>query len=175
MIGVTSGVAATLGILKPTPELFTQMATCMGLGEWVSGCSPQPCDLSPSVPRTLAASLVSVCWLWPHLSWVHQLLLWDTFHAYISLGTSWISLHAFLWELHFFVCIMGRLLWHQCASPYSEYFLSFRLYHSAGSVSGTSSAQVNMASKYLTSFHCLNLTQTTPCCSCFSVPNSRHV
>ncbi|KAK0066389.1 NAD(P) transhydrogenase mitochondrial [Biomphalaria pfeifferi] len=32
IIGVTSGVAATLGILKPTPELFTQMATCMGLG-----------------------------------------------------------------------------------------------------------------------------------------------
>lgn len=32
MIGVTSGVAATLGLLKPTPELFTQMATCMGLG-----------------------------------------------------------------------------------------------------------------------------------------------
>ncbi|KAH9488250.1 hypothetical protein Btru_063908 [Bulinus truncatus] len=32
IIGVTSGVAATLGILKPTPETFTQMATCMGLG-----------------------------------------------------------------------------------------------------------------------------------------------
>lgn len=32
MIGVSSGVAATLGLLKPTPELFTQMATCMGLG-----------------------------------------------------------------------------------------------------------------------------------------------
>ncbi|CAL1537588.1 unnamed protein product [Lymnaea stagnalis] len=32
IIGVTSGVAATLGILKPTAETFTQMATCMGLG-----------------------------------------------------------------------------------------------------------------------------------------------
>jgi len=32
IIGVTSGIAATLGILKPTPEVFTQMATCMGAG-----------------------------------------------------------------------------------------------------------------------------------------------
>ncbi|KAK7489396.1 hypothetical protein BaRGS_00019340, partial [Batillaria attramentaria] len=32
IIGVTSGIAATLGLLKPSPELFTQMATCMGLG-----------------------------------------------------------------------------------------------------------------------------------------------
>lgn len=32
IIGVTSGVAATLGLLKPSAELFTQMATCMGLG-----------------------------------------------------------------------------------------------------------------------------------------------
>lgn len=32
MIGVSSGVVATLGLLKPSPELFTQMATCMGLG-----------------------------------------------------------------------------------------------------------------------------------------------
>lgn len=33
MIGVASGIAATLGLLKPDPELFTQMATCMGLGK----------------------------------------------------------------------------------------------------------------------------------------------
>lgn len=32
IIGVTSGVAATLGLLKPSAELFTQMAACMGLG-----------------------------------------------------------------------------------------------------------------------------------------------
>jgi NAD(P) transhydrogenase len=32
MIGVSSGVAATLGIIKPSPELFTQMAACMGIG-----------------------------------------------------------------------------------------------------------------------------------------------
>eukprot|EP00106_Octopus_bimaculoides_P007742 XP_014775184.1 PREDICTED: NAD(P) transhydrogenase, mitochondrial-like [Octopus bimaculoides] len=32
MIGVSSGVAATLGIIKPTPELFTQMAVTMGSG-----------------------------------------------------------------------------------------------------------------------------------------------
>jgi NAD(P) transhydrogenase len=34
MIGVSSGVAATLGLLKPSPELFAQMATCMGLGKF---------------------------------------------------------------------------------------------------------------------------------------------
>jgi len=32
MIGVSSGVAATLGLIKPSPELFTQMAACMGVG-----------------------------------------------------------------------------------------------------------------------------------------------
>lgn len=32
MIGVSSGIAATLGILKPSPELFTQMAVTMGSG-----------------------------------------------------------------------------------------------------------------------------------------------
>ena len=95
-------------------------------------------------------------------------------HIYLLVPAELVSM-LFYENYIFFVCIMGRLLWHQFASPYSEYFLSFRLYRSAGSVSGTSSAQVNMASKYLTSFHCLNLTQTTPCCSCLSVPNSRHV
>jgi len=32
MIGVTTGIAATLGLLKPTPETFTQMAAAMGAG-----------------------------------------------------------------------------------------------------------------------------------------------
>jgi NAD(P) transhydrogenase len=32
IIGVTSGIVATLGIVKPTPEVFTQMAACMGAG-----------------------------------------------------------------------------------------------------------------------------------------------
>ena len=32
MIGVSSGIAATLGFLKPSPELATQMAACMGSG-----------------------------------------------------------------------------------------------------------------------------------------------
>lgn len=32
MIGVSSGLAATLGIIKPSAELFTQMAACMGSG-----------------------------------------------------------------------------------------------------------------------------------------------
>jgi H+-translocating NAD(P) transhydrogenase len=32
MIGVSSGLAATLGIIKPSNELLTQMAACMGSG-----------------------------------------------------------------------------------------------------------------------------------------------
>merc|ERR1712115_18073 len=32
MIGVTSGVAATLGLLQPSPEVLTQMAVCAGAG-----------------------------------------------------------------------------------------------------------------------------------------------
>jgi len=32
MIGVSSGIAATLGIIKPGPELLTQMGACMGSG-----------------------------------------------------------------------------------------------------------------------------------------------
>ena len=38
MIGVSSGLAATLGLLKPSPELVTQMAACLGLGEWDMDC-----------------------------------------------------------------------------------------------------------------------------------------
>ena len=33
MIGVAGGIAATLGILKPSPEQFVQMAACMGTGK----------------------------------------------------------------------------------------------------------------------------------------------
>ena len=36
MIGVSSGVAATLGLLKPSPENFMQMAACMGAGIVIS-------------------------------------------------------------------------------------------------------------------------------------------
>ncbi|XP_074656961.1 NAD(P) transhydrogenase, mitochondrial-like [Tubulanus polymorphus] len=32
IMGVTTGIGATLGILKPDPEVFAQMASCMGLG-----------------------------------------------------------------------------------------------------------------------------------------------
>jgi NAD(P) transhydrogenase len=32
VIGVSSGIAATLGIIQPSAEVFTQMATCMGAG-----------------------------------------------------------------------------------------------------------------------------------------------
>lgn len=32
MIGVSSGIVATLGLLKPSLENFTQMAACMGAG-----------------------------------------------------------------------------------------------------------------------------------------------
>ena len=33
MIGVSTGIVATLGILKPSPELLAQMTGTMGLGE----------------------------------------------------------------------------------------------------------------------------------------------
>lgn len=33
MIGVSSGIAATVGLLAPTPESFAQMAACVGTGD----------------------------------------------------------------------------------------------------------------------------------------------
>lgn len=36
IIGVSSGIAATLGLLKPAPEVITQMAATMGLGKATS-------------------------------------------------------------------------------------------------------------------------------------------
>lgn len=50
MIGVSSGVAATLGLLKPSLENFTQMAACMGAGN-VNYADFKP-DLSFQVERT---------------------------------------------------------------------------------------------------------------------------
>lgn len=50
MIGVSSGVAATLGLLKPSLENFTQMAACMGAGN-VNYTDFKP-DLSFQVKRT---------------------------------------------------------------------------------------------------------------------------
>lgn len=50
MIGVSSGVAATLGLLKPSLENFTQMAACMGAGN-VNYTDFKP-DLSFQVERT---------------------------------------------------------------------------------------------------------------------------
>lgn len=50
MIGVSSGVAATLGLLKPSLENFTQMAACMGAGN-VNYADFKP-DLSVQVKRT---------------------------------------------------------------------------------------------------------------------------
>ena len=32
MVGVSTGIAATLGILAPSQESFAQMAACMGTG-----------------------------------------------------------------------------------------------------------------------------------------------
>ncbi len=32
MIGVSGGIAATVGLLKPNPEVLTQMIACMGTG-----------------------------------------------------------------------------------------------------------------------------------------------
>lgn len=33
MIGVSSGIAATIGILKPEPDVLMQMLACMGVGK----------------------------------------------------------------------------------------------------------------------------------------------
>lgn len=33
MIGVSSGLAATIGLLAPNPESFAQMAACVGTGK----------------------------------------------------------------------------------------------------------------------------------------------
>jgi NAD(P) transhydrogenase len=35
MIGVSSGIAATVGLLAPTPESFAQMAACIGTGIYI--------------------------------------------------------------------------------------------------------------------------------------------
>ena len=37
MVGVSSGLAATLGVLAPSQESFVQMATCMGAGMYRKG------------------------------------------------------------------------------------------------------------------------------------------
>lgn len=50
MIGVSSGVAATLGLLKPSLENFTQMAACMGAGN--VNYTDFKSDLSFQVKRT---------------------------------------------------------------------------------------------------------------------------
>lgn len=38
MIGVSGGLAATLGIVKPSNELLVQMGACMGSGVLVTSC-----------------------------------------------------------------------------------------------------------------------------------------
>ena len=35
IIGVTTGLAATLGHIKPDPLLLTQMGACVGTGEYL--------------------------------------------------------------------------------------------------------------------------------------------
>ena len=39
MIGVSGGLAATLGIVKPPNELLVQMGACMGSGTFVTLCT----------------------------------------------------------------------------------------------------------------------------------------
>lgn len=41
MIGVSGGLAATLGIVKPSNELLVQMGACMGSGMFVISCRKQ--------------------------------------------------------------------------------------------------------------------------------------
>ncbi|KAK7091447.1 NAD(P) transhydrogenase, mitochondrial-like [Littorina saxatilis] len=53
MIGVSSGVAATLGLLKPNAEVFAQMATCMGLGGTIGAAVAKKIEVT-DLPQMVA-------------------------------------------------------------------------------------------------------------------------
>jgi len=53
MIGVSSGIAATLGFLKPSPELATQMAACMGSGALIGGVMAKKMEVT-DLPQMVA-------------------------------------------------------------------------------------------------------------------------
>ena len=60
MIGVSSGVAATLGLLQPSPEVLTQMAVCAGAGGVLGTGIAKKIEIT-DLPQLVAAfhSLVS--------------------------------------------------------------------------------------------------------------------
>lgn len=53
MIGVSTGVAATLGIIKPSPELFTQMVACMGSGALIGSVMAKRMEVT-DLPQMVA-------------------------------------------------------------------------------------------------------------------------
>ncbi|XP_067665655.1 NAD(P) transhydrogenase, mitochondrial-like [Haliotis asinina] len=53
MIGVTSGIAATLGMLKPTPETVAQMGGCMGLGVLIGAVAAKRIEVT-DLPQMVA-------------------------------------------------------------------------------------------------------------------------
>merc|ERR1711962_857337 len=54
MIGVSSGVAATLGLLQPSPEVLTQMAVCAGAGGVLGTGIAKKIEI-PDLPQLVAA------------------------------------------------------------------------------------------------------------------------
>ncbi|TGZ67647.1 hypothetical protein CRM22_004709 [Opisthorchis felineus] len=53
MIGVSSGLAATLGIIQPTPELLTQMAACLAGGALIGGIAAKRIEVT-DLPQMVA-------------------------------------------------------------------------------------------------------------------------
>lgn len=53
MIGVAGGIGATLGMLKPTPELFAQMAACMGTGGLIGTIAAKKIEVT-DLPQMVA-------------------------------------------------------------------------------------------------------------------------
>lgn len=53
MIGVAGGIAATLGILKPSPEQFVQMAACMGTGGLIGTVAAKKIEVT-DLPQMVA-------------------------------------------------------------------------------------------------------------------------
>merc|ERR1712107_299438 len=66
MIGVSSGVAATLGLLQPSPEVLTQMAVCAGAGGLLGTGIAKKIEIT-DLPQLVAAfhSLVGMAAMLP--------------------------------------------------------------------------------------------------------------
>ncbi|KAK2193652.1 hypothetical protein NP493_9g04024 [Ridgeia piscesae] len=53
MIGVSSAIAATLGMIKPSPELFAQMAACVGTGGAIGAVAAKRIEVT-DLPQMVA-------------------------------------------------------------------------------------------------------------------------